>query len=294
MSVTFVAVDFPMAMFGWKLRPSATQSPFIQNEADIEKLTGWRALDEFTVAPGLPAHRQQKYENRLRQTPSPMRAGWRDQQLVQDIRLFAATLFGNPLARIACCASLDALVKYMAYLRANTQLTVSRLIILGHGNVNIMAIGSGREDMGRLQEAGAFAPGAEKPPRVREIAVDNSTRWAAQFGKARDCFATPDANATEAVYIYLLGCSTGKPEQKKDRPYLHAVAKAISRSIGKSVVVVGPKDDLQRDHLEAFAGGYEDMEFSIDTALADGSDPPDGVEQTLGGMTYYAAISRHS
>jgi hypothetical protein len=294
-TVTFIAVDYPMAMFGYKKRATATQSPFVQDQNDIDQLSAWKELDGLS----LPPRPMPKHEARKKALSSGEQADFVDRQGAKEFRAIASMALANPTWRVACCASLEAVLKYATYLHTTNHLQISRLIVLGHGNVGIMAIGSGKADMAAINgkqapiAKGKFLPdpAKNKAPPVREITESNSDRWAPMFRNAAACFVADDF---ELVFVYLLGCSTAAPYEKHkegDPGFIDAVAEALAQATNLPTVVVGACKHLQEDHLMGFFNELDDTHDKIAMVLS-GDTGATSHEVFVAGMRYRAVLAK--
>lgn len=266
--ITFIAVDWPMAMFGFK-KPKA--NPFITSDQDIDAVSAGFARSggsrKKQVDGGKPfatgGANEKKYQERHKYASS---SGFyqhlnSDTALIDDLRN-AHRFIGsrNALyARLCVCGSLDGVLKYCAS-AIGAHGNVSRLVMIGHGNSGVMSIGSGSISLSKpqtLEQMGMTKGG--QPHKTRQMDMENEEEWAAKFGAAQACFSE---DPTYGYFIvYLIGCKTGVPDESGR--FHEGVAKALAVALNLDVMCVGTSTKINSGEIGDFLDNIDTITDSL-------------------------------
>jgi len=154
----------------------------------------------------------------------------------------------NLSARMAQAGSLVTLMKTMIWYKEQESCTFHTVVFLGHGNTDVMAVGSGRAHF--VEESRKIFNAAK-----REITVGNAAVWSMYFEEAakQGCFT---ADADGRLHILLLGCLTGADEGKNS--VINVLAVTLNRVLNMKVAAYGPTVSIDSadtkkilDHLAA-------------------------------------------
>lgn len=275
--VTFVAVENPSGLLGFKRRGVLTDDNKVSDPIHVDKK---HAVNPTTYKEHVYAERDAYFRARK---PDWVRGKNLAEDLIHDTNDNVNTVVkltkmvqSHPDMRVLMCSSVESLTKYIVnYIATNAGTQIDTLIIYGHGGADSMNVGLGRiggaglsalqearDDKDEEQEAKVMKMRAmagmepresskqKKLARTREISVDNKDRWlAAMQGLAGHVTTRAD---TGCFHLFLMACSIGEETGKPSHQSLvNVAAKALRGVLPESVAVAAPKDTVTDDEMFA-------------------------------------------
>ena len=245
MANIFIALENPQSMLGYSKKtqnlPQGMTKPLFSFETKEELTRGEREQKAKRQAKKYEA--RQAYIKEKGSDPFSI-----DETRAADREVALDFCKSNLSARIAQAGSLVTLVKTMIWYKEQDGCIFHTIVFLGHGNTDMMAVGSGRV---RFEEESRVIFNAAK----REITVGNAAVWSMYFEEAakQGCF-TKDTD--DRLHILLLGYLTGADEGRNS--VINVLATTLSRVLNMKVAAYGPTVSIDSadtkkilDHLAA-------------------------------------------
>ena len=270
MAHIFIALENPRSMLGYNKKvekidnyPTNFTKPRFSFEPEQDKSRGARERKA--------KQREQKYAARQAflkekgQDPFSI-----DETRAKDREIALAFCKANLSARMAQAGSLVTLMKTMIWYKEQENSIFHTAVFLGHGNTDIMAVGTGPARFEDEEAREIFNV------NKREITVANPDIWSLYFAEAanRGCFM---ADTDGRLHIFLLGCLTGAEEGEGS--VLDILASKLNSVLKIPIAAYGPTVSIDSNDtqniLDKLAEIKRDGPKAGNWAIGDGSEDDD-------------------